>query len=196
MFDVPRNTTLFTAVIRKPGQDRQFYVFSGIKYATIEVASNFDDKLIAGPSFVREEWSTLKEANWGSADAVVQVPGRNSFYVFVGGHYFRAIINSDTLKDSMLYDGVKTIESEWKPLVDVGFDTVDAVIPDPSNDDILFFFRDTKSLKYSYKERLSRALNQSLPTGLLLVKPASTPSMPSSRPPMATAITFSREGLC
>lgn len=143
---------MVTAVIRKPGQDRQFYVFSGIKYATIELARNFDDKLIAGPSFVREEWSTFKEANWGSADAVIQVPGRNSFYVFVGGHYFRATIDSDNLKDSMLYNGVKTIESEWKPLVDVGFDTVDAAIPDPSNDDILFFFRGTKSLKYSYKE--------------------------------------------
>ncbi|KAJ5957497.1 Hemopexin/matrixin [Penicillium viridicatum] len=142
---------MVTAVIRKPGQDRQFYVFSGIKYATIELASNFNDKLVDGPSFVREQWSTFKEANWGSADAVVQVPGANSFYVFVGGNYFRGTIDPNSLKDTMQYSGVKPLELEWKPLVDVGFDTVDAAIPDPSNDDILFFFRGTKSLKYSYK---------------------------------------------
>ncbi|KAF7516517.1 hypothetical protein PCG10_002099 [Penicillium crustosum] len=144
---------MVTAVIRKPGQDRQFYFFSGIKYATIELDSNFQDKLIRAPYFVREEWSTFREANWGSADAVTQVPGvPNSFYVFAGGHYFRATIDPNSLKDTLQYSGVKTIESEWKPLVDAGFDTVDAAIPDPRNDDILFFFRGTQSLKYSYKE--------------------------------------------
>lgn len=144
---------MVNGVIRKPGQDRQFYFFSGLKYATIEIGSSFNDKLIKGQYFVRGEWSTFKEANWGSADAVVPVPGvPNSFYVFLGGHYFRAIIDPASQKDSMQYSGVKTIESEWKPLVDAGFDTVDAAIPDPTNDDILFFFRGTKSLKYSYSQ--------------------------------------------
>jgi hypothetical protein len=142
------------AVIPKPGHDRQFYFFSGTQYATIEFETGGDgtsDKLAGGPHWARTYWATFREADWGSADAVIPIPGyTDNFLVFHGGHYFRLKIDNN--KDTMLYNGVVTIESGWKPLVDAGFDTVDAGIADPKDDDKLFFFRGTKCLKYSYSE--------------------------------------------
>ncbi|KAJ5907815.1 Hemopexin/matrixin [Penicillium taxi] len=95
--------------VPKPGHDRQFYVFSGTQYATIEFEiGGISDKLIG--------------------------------------------VDNDNLQDTMGYSGVKTLETQWKALVDAGFDTVDAGIPDPKDSDKLFFFRGTQSLKYSFSQ--------------------------------------------
>ncbi|KAJ5894359.1 Hemopexin/matrixin [Penicillium taxi] len=147
---------MVNAVIPKPGHDRQFYVFSGRRYIIMEfeaTGSRTDDKLIQLPRWNRE-WNTFKEADWGIIDVVILVPGyTDQFYVFNGGHYFRGkILNDGIFTDSMLYGGVKTLASQWTALVDAGFDTVDAAIVDPNHNDYIFFFRGTKSLKYSLSE--------------------------------------------
>ncbi|KAJ5238257.1 Hemopexin/matrixin [Penicillium chrysogenum] len=169
---------------------------SGTQYATIEFETGGDgtsDKLAGGPYWVRTYWATFREADWGSTDAMIPIPGyTDNFLVFCEGHYFRLKIDNN--KDTMLYNGVVTIESGWKPLVDAGFHTVDAGIPDPKDDDKLFFFRGTKCLKYSYsKLRSLRDPSQLAPIGLALSKQDLIPSMLSSKVlTPATAITFSK----
>lgn len=133
------------------GNNETFYVFSGTQYTRYKFTPSVEHVL--GPHDIRV-WKTFKEADWGAVDAVVPVPGKtNEFYAFLGGHYFRFIIDeSDHMNDSMQYSGVKTIASEWKGVVDAGFDTIDAGIAHPTNGDIMYFFSGTKCLKYSWSK--------------------------------------------
>jgi hypothetical protein len=50
------------------------------------------------------------------------------------------------LKDSITY-GTTTIASQWKSLAHAGFETMDAGVPDSIDNDNLFFFSGTKTLK-------------------------------------------------
>ncbi|KAJ5942491.1 Hemopexin/matrixin [Penicillium verrucosum] len=139
------------AVIPKLGHPRQFYVFSGTRYTTVEIDSNYNVKTVGAESLIiREKWSeTFGKVGWGAVDAMFSAPGyKNGFYAFVGGNYMQLDIDPDSQKDSTYYGTIKT-EATWKGLMSAGFDTVDAAIQSPSDSDCLFFFRGTKSFKYS-----------------------------------------------
>ncbi len=140
--------------VPKVNSGNDVYFFSGIKYARATLKSGAPDEIVTSPSLIRSSWNTFQKAGWGAVDAVVGVPGvPNSFYVFLGGHYFRANIDTDkSLQDSFTHNGVKIIEGGWKRLVEAGFDTIDAGVSHPSDNDHIWFFRGTKTLKYTWSE--------------------------------------------
>ncbi|CAG8110195.1 unnamed protein product [Penicillium nalgiovense] len=126
------------------GEDN-FYVFSGTQYCKVSFA---DDEIKSGPHWITSWWGTMKDAGFGRVDAVVPVPGcPNEFYAFFGGHYFRASI--DSAGDDKFNHGVFSIAKNWS-LTDAGFDTVDAAVIDPSDNDNIYFFSGTKTLQYRF----------------------------------------------
>ncbi|CAG7946006.1 unnamed protein product [Penicillium nalgiovense] len=128
-------------------EDKSFYVWSGTRYARCQYHGQ-GEEITSGPYDTRSNWSSFKSAGWGAVDAVIPSPSvQNTFYVFHGAHYMRVSIDPENdIKDSITY-GPTTTASQWKGLVGAGFETVDAGVPDPIDNDNLFFFSGTKTLK-------------------------------------------------
>ncbi|OQE26179.1 hypothetical protein PENFLA_c007G10756 [Penicillium flavigenum] len=133
-------------------EGKSFFVWSGTKYARCQFHGQ-GEQIISGPYDTRSKWNSFQKAGWGAVDAVIPSPSeQNVFYVFHGAHYMRAAIYpEDDLRDATANGAVATA-AEWKGLVDAGFETVDAGCPDPIDNDNLFFFSGTKTLKYKMSQ--------------------------------------------
>lgn len=127
------------AAYRIPGKN-EYYIFSGRNYCRLRVSPPNNESIAAGPELITEGWETLRKGGFGTIDTVVSVPGyEDQLYVFFGGHYVH--IKLENYDDSFVIDGVRSIESGWKSLVQAGFDTVDAALRVPGSHTSIYFFR-------------------------------------------------------
>ncbi|OQE18867.1 hypothetical protein PENFLA_c020G07909 [Penicillium flavigenum] len=109
------------------------------------------NRITLGPHKILDQWLSIRKSGWGRVDAVVAVPGKpNEVYVFFGGHYFRTSFN-EHLRDIVVHP-VSPIKSAWNGLAAVGFNTIDAGLCDQTNEDFMYFFSGTKSVKYSWSK--------------------------------------------
>ncbi|CAI7589347.1 unnamed protein product [Penicillium viridicatum] len=119
---------MVNAVLPVPtnGSEHMIYVFSGTKYAKIDFEK---DKIIHGGAYRTTSWWTqTRGAGLRGVDAITQV-------------------NSDSVASDM-NKIPKSLASEWKPLVDAGFHTVDAALTDPNGRHYIYFFFGTQTLQY------------------------------------------------
>lgn len=64
-------------------------------------------------------------------------------YIFAGTEYARITIKPGSLDDKIVL-GPKNISTEWPSLLEAGFGSVDAVLPNPDNIDEAYFFYGTQ----------------------------------------------------
>ena len=96
-----------------PGSPAEAYVFRGVKYIRINI---WDDKIIYGPSNIREVWPGLGEAGFDTVDAALAVPGKDDgeTYFFKGDRYVKARVVAGS-SDKITW-GPYPIEDYWKTL--------------------------------------------------------------------------------
>lgn len=136
------------AVLSLPpmGTSDDLYVFSGTQYAKISFSN---DKVHGSVHWIKTYWPKITGAGFRGVDAITPVPGTtDEFYLFYGGQYFRATIDSNGHVEYK-YGAPRSIKSNWKAMVDVGFHSVDAAFHHPDNDNYIYFFFGTQYLQYN-----------------------------------------------
>ncbi|KNG91509.1 hypothetical protein ANOM_000142 [Aspergillus nomiae NRRL 13137] len=122
------------AVVPVPDTESSIYVFSGAKYLRLKLDLNtWEDTLEYGePSLIVSSWKSLKKVGFDRVDAAMVVPGsKKNIYFFRGLEWVDVSVD-----DTIISQG--TIAESWPSLVQAGFDTVDAILP--NNDDTYYFF--------------------------------------------------------
>lgn len=134
-----------------PGHSGEAYFFHGAKYARIRfVPSSPDEQIIYGPAEIAREWKTLAQAGFSTIDAALPVPDhQGQVYFFSGTRYVRVEFTPGTPTERIVF-GPANIADEWKSLVKVGFETVDAVLPVPGHDGQAYFFSGNQYAKISF----------------------------------------------
>ncbi|KAK4446369.1 Hemopexin [Podospora aff. communis PSN243] len=122
-----------------PGNEKDFYFFSGTRYARIRFTPGTpDESIIFGPAKITDHWVCLAKAAVDRVDAVMPIAGTSEAYFFRGENYVRV-----NLSDDSIVFGPAKIVDHWPSLVKSGFDVVDAIlpIPDPGYEGQAYFFR-------------------------------------------------------
>jgi hypothetical protein len=116
------------------------YFFAETRYILIAMKpGTTDDFIINGPKFIIDEWRSLKQAGFGTVNAVLPNPQnpKKEAYFFCGDQY--ALINITS--DDYIVNGPKSIANNWPSLRQAGFsDGVDAVLPNPKQSKEAYFF--------------------------------------------------------
>ncbi|EED85409.1 predicted protein, partial [Postia placenta Mad-698-R] len=114
------------------------YVFKGTEYILIELAlaSPWDDSLVYGPKTIVDDWISLRHVGFTTIDSILPHPTNpNQTYVFSGQRYYTSFAFAPNANDQgITYSEAHTgagIDKDWAALRDVGFASVDMVIPVP-----------------------------------------------------------------
>ncbi|KAE8446430.1 hypothetical protein EG329_012035 [Mollisiaceae sp. DMI_Dod_QoI] len=133
----PAGFFIVDAVLPNPANSNEAYFFSGDKYALVNIN---DRRIVQGPHVTTTRWPSLKSARFTMIDAVLPHPNNNGEAYFFSGNLYALIkINPGTSNDYIV-NGPKQIMTEWPSLRSAGFDTVDAVLPNPNNQREAYFF--------------------------------------------------------
>ena len=168
------------ACVLHPSEPGRAYFFSANRYVLIDVApasaSTADvSDIVEKPETIVRGWPSLVvDAGFPSVDAVLPVPGNPSeMYFFCGSRYTRL----SSLPNGMCFSsipgptffstyklvgsplqyiakGTQDIATGWRSLHSAGFQVVDAVLPNPANNDEAYFFSGEQYALVNVKQRM------------------------------------------
>ncbi|KAI0642513.1 hypothetical protein C8Q79DRAFT_982320 [Trametes meyenii] len=129
------------ACVAHPSNKGRAYFFCLNRYALVDIASGPPfDATVEGPDVIVKGWPSLVEAGFATVDAILPVPGSDEkLFVFSGEQSACVHVASGTTADLTVNKGVD-IAHAWPALKEAGFNTVDAVLPNPANNEEAFFF--------------------------------------------------------
>lgn len=153
------NIGVVDAVVQVPGESHDIYVFSGAKYLRLRMDKNdLSDSVVTPLTPIESEWKTLARYGFDRIDAAMVVPGsENNIYFFRGKEWIDV-----SRSDKLIASG--TIKESWPSLVEAGFETVDAILP--NEDDTYYVFSGDKYVRIRMKKSVDekagpvRDLNQ------------------------------------
>jgi len=148
------------ACVLHPSEPGRAYFFCANRYVLIDVApasaSTADvSNIVEERATIARGWpSLIVDAGFSSVDAVLPVPGSPSeMYFFCGRRYTRLSSVQNGSPSQYVAKGTQDIATGWPSLHSAGFQMVDAVLPNPANNDEAYFFSGEQYAIINVKQR-------------------------------------------
>ncbi|QRV75854.1 hemopexin domain protein [Ceratobasidium sp. AG-Ba] len=134
------------AILPCPGEVNRGYFFCGDQYARIQFTprDGKNQKLLGGVRPL-SEWHSLVKAGFDRVDAAMIVPGTtDQAYFFSRNEFCRVSFKEGSAAPDELLEGPFLIRERWPNL---GFKTIDTIIPDPSSPNQAYVFSGDKAAR-------------------------------------------------
>ena len=109
------------------------YVFSGTQFACVNIVDDVKDYVCTFQ--ITSKWESLARAGFNTIDGAIKAPNSMHIYFFKGTQYVRVDCRYDTI-----VEGPRNISSRWPVLGEIGFTTIDAIMPTPNDPSSLLIF--------------------------------------------------------
>jgi len=141
------------ALLPKPNDNNQMYVFSGEMTVKIKTAPNTrdDDSIVKGPMKIIDEWASLREAGFTTVDAVLPDPQNPKHAWFFRGNEYVGVWWEPGRANDYIFEPRKPIKQGWPALA--GFETVDTFVPNQGDSDKPWVFSGDQYASISISSR-------------------------------------------